>query len=100
MAEKKTAKKAVAKKAPAKKTATKKAEAPAAPAAPVAEAPKAPAKKAPAKKAAAKAKFTAEQIYSMTETAAYFAAVNDNYSKEPFEYWKQAEKEIEAMIKA
>ncbi len=91
MAAKKTSKKTVAKeetvavKAPAKTVAATKA---------------APAKKAPAKAAAtsAKTKYTAEQVYSMIEQAAYFAALNDGFSKDPGTYWSQAEKEINAMV--
>lgn len=92
MAAKKTAKKTVAKeetvvaKAPAKTVAATKA---------------APAKKAPAKTAAAtsaKTKYTAEQVYSMIEQAAYFAALNDGFSKDAGTYWTQAEKEINAMV--
>jgi hypothetical protein len=92
------AKKAAAKKAPAKKAAKK------APAKKVA-AKKAPAKtaakkKAPAKKAAAKkVKYTAEQVYSMIEQAAYFAAENDGFSKDPAEYWAHAEASIKTMVK-
>lgn len=102
MASKKTA----AKKAPAKKAAAKtapaKKEAPAKKAA-VKKAPakKAPAKKAPAKKAAAKkVEYTAEQVYSMIEQAAYFAAENDGFSKDPATYWATAEASIKSMIKA
>ena len=74
-AKKKPAKKAVAKKAPAKKAAAKKAPAKKAPAK------KKAVKKAPAKKAAAKkVKYTAEQVYSMIEQAAYFAAENDGFN--------------------
>ncbi len=74
-----SSKKAPAKKAPAKKAA---------------------AKKAPAKKAAAKkVKYTAEQVYSMIEQAAYFAAENDGFSKDPASYWAQAEASINAMVK-
>ncbi|MCF7849024.1 MAG: DUF2934 domain-containing protein [Kiritimatiellales bacterium] len=95
MAEKKatktTAKKTAAKKAPAKK-----------PEATKAPAKKAVAKKAPAKKPAAKkpakkaarSQYTAEQLYTMVETAAYFAAVNDGFQKDPSSYWLQAEKEV------
>ncbi|MEN8255718.1 MAG: DUF2934 domain-containing protein, partial [Verrucomicrobiota bacterium] len=80
---------AVAKKAPAKKTAAKKAPAK-----------KAPAKKAPAKKKTpAKVKYTAEQVYSMIEQAAYFAAENDRFGKDPSEYWAQAEAAINKMVK-
>jgi len=101
MASKKTAaKKAPAKKAPAKKAPAKKAPAKKAPAK-KAPAKKAPAKKAPAKKAAAKkVKYTAEQVYSMIEQAAYFAAENDGFSKDPAEYWAVAEASIKSMIKA
>ena len=82
-AKKAPAKKAVAKKAPAKKTVAK----------------KAPAKKAAAKKSPAKkASYTAEQIYSMIEQAAYFAAENDNFSKDPAQYWAQAEATIKSMV--
>ena len=77
--------KAVAKKAPAKKAAAK----------------KAPAKKTAAakKKAPAKLKYTAEQIYSMIEQAAYFTAENDKFGKDPSEYWRQAEAAINKMVK-
>lgn len=98
-AKKAVAKKAPAKKAPAKKTAAKKAPAKKA-AAKKAPAKKAAAKKTPAKKKAApkKVKYTAEQIYSMIEQAAYFAAENDGFSKDPAEYWAQAEASIKAMV--
>ncbi|MEE9368042.1 MAG: DUF2934 domain-containing protein [Pontiella sp.] len=109
MAAKKTAKKAPAKKAAAKKTPAKKAVAKKAPVkkavakkAPAKKvvAKKVPAKKAPAKKAVVKkTKYTAEQVYSMIEQAAYFAAVNNGFLKGPAEYWAQAEGEINAMIK-
>ena len=81
--EKAVAKKAPAKKAASKKTATK----------------KAPAKKKVAKKKAVKkAKYTPEQVYAMTEQAAYFAALNDGFSKEPGEYWSAAEAEISSLL--
>ncbi len=94
-AKKTPAKKAPAKKAPAKKAAAKKAPAKKAPAK------KAVAKKAPTKKKAVakKVKYTAEQVYSMIEQAAYFAAENDGFSKDPAEYWAQAEASIKTMIK-
>ena len=77
-----TKKKAAAKKT-TKKTATK----------------KAPAKKKVAKKKAVKkAKYTPEQVYAMTEQAAYFAALNDGFSKEPGEYWSAAEAEISSLL--
>ena len=64
---------------------------------------KAPAKKAPAKKATArkvtKVEYTSEQVYSMIEQAAYFAAENDGFSKDPAEYWANAEALINAMVK-
>lgn len=88
---KKTTKKAPAKKAPAKKAVAKKT-----PAKKAAVAKKTPAKK---KAAAKKAKYTAEQIYSMIEQAAYFTAENDGFSKDPSEYWTQAEAAINTMIK-
>lgn len=97
------AKKVAAKKAPAKKAAAKKAPAKKAPAKKAA-AKKAPANKAPAKKAAptkapaSKPGYTAEQKYNMIQQAAYFAAENDGFSKEPTEYWTQAEASINAMI--
>ncbi len=72
-----------------------------APAKTVAAPKEAPAKKAPAKKAAAtstKTKYTAEQVYSMIEQAAYFAALNDGFSKDAGTYWVKAEKEINAMV--
>jgi hypothetical protein len=88
-------KKAVAKKAPAKKAPAKKAAAKKAPAK------KAPVKKAPAKKKAAvkKVKYTAEQVYSMIEQAAYFAAENDGFGKDPAAYWAYAEASIKSMVK-
>jgi len=77
-------KKAAAKKAPAKKKAAAK---------------KAPAKKkAAAKKKPAKVKYTAEQVYSMIEQAAYFAAENDGFGRDPSEYWAQAEATINKMV--
>jgi hypothetical protein len=111
MAAKKTTKKAPAKKAAAKKApVAKKAAAKKAPVAKKAPAKKAAAKKAPAKKAAAKkapakkaaadkVNYTAEQVYSMIEQAAYFAAENDGFSKGSSEYWAAAEASINAMIK-
>lgn len=105
MAAKKTTKKAVAKKAPAKK----KAAAKKAPEKKEAAPKKAPAKKAAAKKAPArkkapskqvdKVKYTAEQVYSMIEQAAYFAAENDGFSKDSATYWAQAEASINKMVK-
>ncbi len=93
MATKKTTKKVPAKKTVAKKAPAKKKTA----------AKKAPAKKTPAKKAAAKktkkAKYTAEQVYSMIEQAAYFTAENDGFSKDPIAYWSQAEAAISTMVK-
>jgi len=83
MTAKKTTKKAVAKKAPAKKAAAKKAPTK---------------KKAPAKKTAT-VKYTAEQVYSMIEQAAYFAAENDRFGKGPSEYWAQAEAAVNKMVK-
>ena len=77
------AKKTTAKKAPAKKKAVAK---------------KAPAKKVPAKKIT-KPKFTPEQVYSMIEQAAYFAALNDGFSQDPSHYWTQAEAQVNSMIK-
>ena len=92
------AKKVAAKKAPAKKAAAKKAPAKKAPAKKAA-AKKAPAKKAaPTKAPASKPGYTAEQKYNMIQQAAYFAAENDGFSKEPTEYWTQAEASINAMI--
>jgi len=90
MAEKKTA----AKKTATLKTAVKKT------AAKTASVKKAVAKKAPVKKATvAKPEYTAEQVYSMIENAAYFAAQNDGYKKNPGEYWSQAEAQINEMVK-
>ena len=61
---------------------------------------KAPAKKNPAPKAAAKKiGYTAEQVYLMIQKEAYFAAENDGFSKDPSEYWAQAEATINSMIK-
>ena len=44
-------------------------------------------------------KYTAEQVYSMIEQAAYFAAENDGFAKDPAEYWAQAEASIKKMVK-
>ncbi len=82
VAKKAPAKKAVAKKAPAKKSIAK----------------KTPAKKKAAAKKTKKVKYTPEQVYSMIEQAAYFAAVNDGFQKDPAAYWMQAEGEINTMI--
>ena len=54
-------------------------------------------KNTPARKAPT-AQFTAEQIYSMTEQAAYFAAHNDGFRKDSTAYWMQAEAEIHNML--
>ncbi|NNJ70119.1 MAG: DUF2934 domain-containing protein [Kiritimatiellales bacterium] len=35
----------------------------------------------------------------MIEQAAYFAGQNDGFSKDPAEYWTQAEAQINSMIK-
>ena len=86
-------KKAVAKKAPTKKAVAKKAPAKK----PVAK--KAPATKKAATKKTKKAKYTAEQIYSMIEQAAYFTAENEGFSNDPAAYWAQAEAAINKMIK-
>ena len=57
-------------------------------------------KKAPSKKATAKkVKYTAEQVYSMIEQAAYFAAENDGFSKDSATYWAHAEASIKSMVK-
>lgn len=93
MATKKTTKKAPAKKAPAKKAVAKKAPAK------KTVAKKAPAKKKTAAKKTKQAKYTAEQVYSMTEQAAYFSAENDGFNKAPAEYWAQAEAAINTMVK-
>jgi len=102
MEKKTTKKKAVAKKAPTAKAEVKKAPAkkPVAKKAPAKNpvAKKAPAKKTSAKKAG-KTKYTPEQIYSMIEQAAYFAAVSDGFQQDPAAYWLQAEAEVNAMIK-
>lgn len=69
------------KKSPAKKSATKK---------------KTPAtKKATPKK---KPTYNSEQIYTMTEQAAYFAALNDQFKKDPCEYWNAAQAEIQNLL--
>ena len=98
MATKKTTKKAPAKKAPAKKAPAKKTAAKKAPAKKTA-AKKAPAKKKAAAKKTKKAMYTAEQVYSMIEQAAYFSAENDGFSKDPTTYWTQAEAAINTMVK-
>ena len=94
MADKKTTKKTAAKKAPSKKTTAAK----------KAPAKKAVAKKAPAKKKAAakktvKPNYTAEQVYSMIEQAAYFSAENDGFSQDSTSYWTQAKAAIKKMLK-
>ncbi len=87
--QKKTTKKAPAKKkAVVKKTPTKK----------KAVAKKAPAKKKAAAKSTKKVKYTAEQVYSMIEQAAYFTAENDGFSKDSSTYWAQAEAAIHTMV--
>ena len=86
-AKKAPAKKAAAKKAPAKKTATKK------------TAKKASAKKTATAKKPAMPKYTPEQVYSMIEQAAYFAAENDGFRKDPAAYWAQAEATVHSMVK-
>ncbi|MDF7801946.1 DUF2934 domain-containing protein [Pontiellaceae bacterium B1224] len=35
----------------------------------------------------------------MIEQAAYFAAENDGFSKDPAEYWASAEASVNAMVK-
>jgi len=60
---------------------------------------KAPAKKKAAAKKTKKAQYTAEQVYSMIEQAAYFTAENDGFSRDPAAYWAQAEAAIKSMIK-
>ena len=102
MVAKKTAKKVPAKKkAATKKTPAKKAIVKKAPAKKKASIKKTPAKKkvVAKKKISKKTKYTAEQAYSMIEQAAYFAAENDGFSKDPCEYWSKAEAAIKKMIK-
>lgn len=82
-----------------KKTSTKKIAAKKAPAKKKAVAKKAPAKKKAAAKKTTKMKYTAEQVYSMIEQAAYFTAENDGFSRDPSEYWAQAEAAINTMVK-
>ena len=96
---KKPTKKAPAKKVVVKKVATKKVAVKKAPVKKKAVAKKAPAKKKAAAKKIKKVKYTAEQIYSMIEQAAYFAAENDGFSKDSCEYWAQAEAAINTMAK-
>ena len=102
MAAKKTAKKTPVKKVAEKKAPTPKVVVEKAPAKKV-PVKKVAAKKEPAKKASAKktvaTKYTSEQIYSMIEQAAYYAAVNDGFQKDPASYWTKAEQEINSMIK-
>ncbi len=99
-----TKKKVVAKKAPAKKAVAKKAPTKKKVVAKKVPAKKVTPKKAPVKKKkaaakkVAKAKYTPEQVYSMIEQAAYFAAVNDGFQKDPTTYWAQAEGEINALM--
>jgi len=81
---KSTPTKTTKKKAPTKKVATKKTPAK---------------KKNTTKKKTPKTKYTAEQIYSMIEQAAYFAAENDGFKKDPTDYWTTAEASINEMIK-
>lgn len=107
MAAKKTAKKTAEKKTPVVTAPAKKVVAKAAPAKAIVAKPapvkKAVAKKAPAKKAATNkstaTQYTSEQVYSMIEQAAYYAAVNDGFQRDSGTYWAKAEQEINAMIK-
>ena len=58
-------------------------------------------RKTPAtKKATPKKKptYNSEQIYTMTEQAAYFAALNDQFKKDPCEYWNAAQAEIQNLL--
>lgn len=102
-AKKTTVKKATVAKAPVAKAPVAKAPA-TKPAVKKEAAPKAAPKKAPAKKAPVAKKstqnYTAEQIYSMIEQAAYFAAENDGFKKEPASYWAKAESSVKAMLKS
>ena len=100
MADKKTAKKAPAKKKTAAKKAPARKKAPTkkAPAKKKAVAKKTPAKKKTAAKKTVKPKYSAEQVYSMIEQAAYFAAENDGFSNDPTSYWTQAEAAINKMV--
>jgi len=89
-----------------KKTPKKAAKKEAAEAKPAAK--KAPAKKAPAKKTAARktktrqksteVKVSPEDFYKMVQEAAYFQAEKDGFSKDPSEYWLEAENEVEMRL--
>jgi hypothetical protein len=85
MPKKTTTKKTPTKKTPAKKAVTKKTST----------------KKTAVKKKKSvqkKTTYSPEQIYSMTEKAAYYAALNDNFSQDPGDYWKAAQIEIEKIL--
>jgi hypothetical protein len=66
------------------------------------------AKKAPAKKATTKKTATAKSVesvvvspedyYKMVQEAAYFQAEADGFSKDPSDYWLEAEKEIQKRL--
>ena len=58
-------------------------------------------KKTPAQKKSTPKKkptYNSEQIYNMTEQAAYFAALNDQFKKDPCEYWNTAQEEIRNLL--
>ena len=42
--------------------------------------------------------YNSEQIFNMTEQAAYFAALNEQFKKDPCEYWNTAQEEIRNLL--
>lgn len=77
------------KKAPAKKAATPKATTKAV----------APKKVAIKKTSQKKTKPSPEALYKMTEVAAYYIALNHDFSGNPTDYWIAAEAQISALYK-
>ena len=58
-------------------------------------------KKTPAQKKSTPKKkptYNSEQIFNMTEQAAYFAALNEQFKKDPCEYWNTAQEEIRNLL--
>jgi hypothetical protein len=82
---------------PAKKTSEKTTAAKKAPAK------KAPAKKAPAKKASAKKaarkSVSAETRFNMIQEAAYYLAESNGFGGDAAQYWEQAERQVDEMLK-
>lgn len=61
---------------------------------------KAPAKKASAEKKAVKKDVGAEKRYKMIQDAAYYLAEKSGFSGNTLDHWTQAEKQIDARLKA